>query len=94
MKKPWIDYYLINMSGKINKLFTNSWFGKTIIKKNKDKVKLLANTISNKFLREIVILNIISFAKNKKVMAKESGATNHYYYHSIIKNTIDLLKLF
>lgn len=71
-KKAWIDYYLINILRRINKFFINDKFGKTIIKKNNDKIRLSANTILNKFLRKIVILNIISLAKIREVITKKN----------------------
>lgn len=42
-----------------------------IIKKNKNIIKLLANTILSEFLREIVIFNIILLVKNKEIIAKK-----------------------
>lgn len=51
------------MSGRANKFFADDQFDKTIIQKNKDKIRPLANTTSNKFLKEIITFNIISFAK-------------------------------
>lgn len=69
MKKAWMDYCLINTSERANNFFADDWFSKTIIKKNKDKVKLSANTILDEFLREIVTLNIISLVKIREIMA-------------------------
>ena len=88
-----MDYCLINTSRKVNKFFVDNWFNKTIIKKSKDQVRLLANVISDKFLRETVILNIISLTKTKKVMVRESGATNYGHYHLVINNIVDISKL-
>ena len=93
MKKTWIDYYLINMSGRANMFFADDQFGKIIIKKNKDKVRLSANATSDEFLRETVMLNIISLAKTREVMGKETGATNYSNHYSMVNNTFDVLKL-
>ena len=71
----------------------NNRFGETIIKKNKDKVRLLANATSGEFLRETIVLNSISFAKTREVMARKSGATNHNNHHLAGNNTVDVLKL-
>ena len=87
-----MDYSLINTLGKANKFFADDLFGKTIIKENKDKVRPLANTISDKFLKETVVLNIISLAKTREVMARKSGATNHGNHYSAINNTVDVSK--
>lgn len=46
----------------------NHQFNKTIINKNKNEVILLANIILDEFLRKIIILNIISLLKLKKVI--------------------------
>ncbi len=81
------------MLEKINKFFANDRFGKTIIKENMDKVRPSANATSDKFLRERVVLNIISLTKTRKVMARESGVTNHGNHHSAINNTINVSKL-
>ena len=78
------------MLERANKFFIDNWFGKTIIKKNKDKVRPL---ISDRFLREIVALNIISLAKTREVMARKSGATNYGNHHSTVNNILDILKL-
>lgn len=88
-----MDYCLINTLGRQNKFFANNWFGKTIIKKNKNKVRPSANTTLDEFLKETVALNIISFAKTRKVIAKKSGAIEHSNHHSVVNNTVDVLKL-
>ena len=93
MKKAWMNYSLINMSRRANKFFADDWFSKTIIKKNKDKVKPSANVILDEVLRETVVLNIISLAKTREVMARESGATNHDNHYSAINNTVNVSKL-
>lgn len=77
IKKTWMNYCLINTSEKTNKFFINDWFGETIIKENKGKVRPLANATSDRFLKETVILNIILLAKTREVMARKSGATNY-----------------
>lgn len=81
------------MSRKINKFFVNYWFSKTIINKNKDKIKPLVNAISNKFLREIFVLNIISLTKTRQVIIKKCGTTNYSNYYLVLNNFIDILKL-
>lgn len=88
-----MNYCLINTSGKINKFFVDNWFFETIIKENKDKVQPSANSIQDKFLKEIVMLNIISLVKTKEVITRESGTTNFYNHHSTVNNTINILKL-
>lgn len=93
MKKVQINYCLINMLKSINKFFVDNWFGKTIITKNKDKVKLSANAILNKFLRKIIALNIISLVKTREVMARESVTINHNNDYLVINNTIDISKI-
>lgn len=81
------------MPGKANKFFADNWFGKTFIKENKNKVKPSANAILDQFLKETVVLNIISFAKIREVMTRENGTTNYRNHHLVINNTIDILKL-
>ena len=43
-------------------------------------------------MRETVALNILSLAKTRKVIIKESGVTNHGNHHSVVNNTVDVLK--
>ncbi len=93
MKKTWMNYCLINTSGRANKFFVDDRFSETIIKENKDKVRPSANATSDKFLKETVMLNIISLAKTREVMARKSGATNHSNHHSVVNNTINVSKL-
>lgn len=92
IKKTWMDYYLINILEKTNKFFVVDLFVEIIIKENKDKVKLSTNATSEKFLRETVMLNIISLAKTREVIAKESGIINYSNHHKAKNNTIDVLK--
>lgn len=73
--------------------FANNWFGKTIIKENKNKVKPLINVILNKFLKKIVMLNIILFTKTRKVIAKKSDTINQDNHYLAINNTINISKL-
>lgn len=88
-----MDYYLINILRKANKLFTNNRFGKIIVKKDNDKVNLSTNTMLDKFLREIVALSIILFAKIKEIMIRKSDTTNHGNYYLVINNNISISKL-
>lgn len=81
------------MSRIINKLYIDDWFGETIINDNKDKVGLLVNITLDEFFKETIALNIISLAKTRKIMAKESDAINHSNYHSVVNNNINILKL-
>lgn len=67
---------MINTLRKPITFFVDDWFDKTIIKKNKDKVRLLANTLLNEFLKETVALNImISLVKIREVMTKKMVPT-------------------
>lgn len=81
------------MLGKSNNFFADNWFGKIIIKENKEKVKPIANIILNKFLKGIVVLNIILLAKTREVIVKDSGITNYGNHHSVVNNTVDISKL-
>ena len=89
----WVDYCLINTTGKRNKFFADDGFSKTIIKENMNKVKQSANAILDKFLGKTIALNIISYAIITEVMTRKSGATHYCNYYSVINNTIDFSKL-
>lgn len=93
MKKIQINYCLINILIKPIKFFENNWFSKTIIKENQNNIKSSANTISDYFLREIIVLNIILSAKIKKVMIRKSGTTNYDNHYLKMNNTINISKL-
>lgn len=69
------------MSEKLNKFFRNNWFGETIIRENKDKIKLLTNVILIEFFRKTIALNFISFAETRKIRGKKSDATNYSNYY-------------
>lgn len=81
------------MSKKANKFFVDNRFSEIIINKNKNKVKLLANVTLAKFLKKIVMLNIISLAKSREVIVKESGVNNYDNHYLVINNIIDVLIL-
>lgn len=67
---------MINTLRKPITFFVDDWFDKIIIKKNKDKVRLLANILLNEFLKETVALNImISLVKIREVMTKKMVPT-------------------
>lgn len=66
-----MNYFLMNILERANKFFADNQFDETIIKGNKNKIKLLANPSLDKILREIITLNIILFAKTKETMAKK-----------------------
>lgn len=67
-RQTWLDYYLINFTDKEGKFYVNNQFKKTIIKLNKEKVRLSTNIKSDIFLRETIALNIISLWKNKEML--------------------------
>lgn len=72
-----MKYYLINIIKKVNKVFTNNWFGKITIKDNKNKIKPLANAILDKFLRKTVMLDLILLARIREIIVKKSDTINY-----------------
>lgn len=44
-------------------------------------------------MRETVVLNIISLAITREVIARKNGATNYGNHCSAVNNTVDVLKL-
>lgn len=71
----------------------DNWFDKTIIKKNKNIIRLLANIIFNKFLKKTIVLNIILFAETKEIKIKKRDFTSHGNNNWEINNTLNILKL-
>lgn len=60
--------FLINLFNRPSRVIANNWFGKKIILFNKTKVWLLANIKSELFFKKIIVLNVISLQKCKKVI--------------------------
>lgn len=88
--QAWLDYYLINPSGRLNKFYADDRFGKTIIKLCKEKVRPSSNASSDKFLQEIIAPNVLSLWKIKEVMAGAIQSTSHGNHHSPVGSTSDL----
>lgn len=84
---------MINASGRLDKFLVDDLLGKSIIKKNKDRIRPLANATSDEFLGETIALNIISLAKTREIMARESDVTNHGNPYLAVNNTVEVLKL-
>lgn len=63
-----------------------------LLKKNKNKIKPLANTILDKFLKGTIALNIISFTKTRKIIVWKSSTSNYGNYSLVTNNTIDVSK--
>ena len=59
-RQAWLDYCLINLTGREDKFYANNRFEETIIKLNKEKVRPSANAKSDVFLRKMITLNVIS----------------------------------
>ena len=66
-------------------------FGKKIILLNKEKIHLSANIISDKFLRETVVINIVSLWKCQEVVFRATGATLYGNCHSFAIRLPDIL---
>lgn len=60
LNQTWLDYSLINLCGNVDKFMTNNCFGKKIILLNSEKICLSTNITSDEFLREIVVIYVIS----------------------------------
>lgn len=72
-------------------LLVNDHFRKTIIKLYKKKIRLSSNAKSDQFLQKVIILNILSLWKIKKVMAYANKLTSHGNYYSIVSSVSDLI---
>lgn len=90
LKQAWHDYCLINPSKRSDKYCANNCFEKTIIKKNKDKVRLFANAKSHEFLKKMMGANIIFLVAIKEVLDRESSATRYGNHHSIISRMVEV----
>ncbi len=60
LKKTWLNYCLINLSGKPDKFMANDQFDERIVLFNKIKVCPSANVSTNKILKKIILMNVIS----------------------------------
>ena len=89
-RQAWLDYCLINISGRKGKFYADDRFGETIIKLNKEKVRPSSNAKSDEFLRKTIALNVMSLWKSKEVLAQATGATRHGSRHSVVDTTVDV----
>ncbi len=94
-KKPhtrqvWLSYCLISPSGRPNNFYADDYFGETIIKLCKEKVKPSSNAKSDQFLQEVIAPNVLSLWKIKEVMARAIESTSHDNYHSVVSSISDL----
>lgn len=58
--QAWLDYCLINASGRSEKFYPDNQLREIIIKLYKEKVRFSSNTKSDKFLDKLVASKIIS----------------------------------
>ncbi len=84
LKQAWLDYYLINLFRWADKFMANNWFGKKIILLNKKRIYLSINISSNKFLREIIVINVIFLWKYQEAVSHIIRATLHINCHSFV----------
>ncbi len=90
-RQAWLDYCLINLTGRKGKFYTDNRFGETIIKLNKEKVRPSANAKSDVFLRETIVLNVMSLWKSKEVLTQATGATRHRNCHLVVDTRSDVI---
>lgn len=77
LKQAWLDYCLINPSGRADKFMADDRFGERIILLNKEMICPSANASSDEFLRETVAMNVISLWKCREAISRTTGATSH-----------------
>lgn len=90
-RQAWLNYCVINLTGRERKFYADNQFEETIIKLNKKKVRPSANTKFDVFLRKTIALNIISLQKSKKMLAQAIGATWHGNCHLIVNICSDVI---
>lgn len=66
MKEVWLRFYLINISGRLNKFVPNDWFGEIIIILNKENINPSVNAKSDKFLCKTVLQNMLLLCNSKE----------------------------
>ncbi len=93
LKQAWLDYSLINLSGRADKFMADDRFGERIILLNKEKICPSANITSDEFLREIVAMNVISLWKCQEAVSHATGAISHGNQHSLTAKLPDILLL-
>ena len=89
-RRAWLDYCLINPTGRRNKFYADDRFGETIIKLNKEFIRPSANAASDRHLREVISLNVLALLKCKEVMARATGATSHGNCHAVVDTKHDV----
>lgn len=85
-----MNYYLINAFGYSNKFYADNQFKKIIIKLCKKKVKPSSNAKSDKFLKKIIMPNVLFLWKIKEVITRAIWSTSHKNHYSIIGSNFDL----
>lgn len=66
-------------------------FGKKIILFNKKKIYSSANSICNKFLRKIIVMNIIFLWKCQEAVSHATKVTLYGNQHNFIIKLLDIL---
>lgn len=90
IRKAWLDYCLINPSGKPDEFCSDDWFGETITQLNNEKLRSSDSPMGDTYLRDIVAPNAFSLWKSQEVMASATGATNHGDHHAVVKTHDDV----
>ena len=68
----------------------NNWFSEKIILLNKNKICLSVNAISNEFLREIVVINVMFLWKCQEAVSRATKAISHGNFHSFAAKLLDI----
>jgi hypothetical protein len=76
-KQAWVDYCLMNPNTRPDIYCAIDRHGKTVIRENKDKVRLSAKAKNDRFLRKVVARNVGSLQTSKRVMAECTGSTDY-----------------
>ena len=93
LKQAWLDYCLINPSKRADKFMANDRFGKKIILLNKKMICPSVNVLSDEFLRETVIMNMIFFWKCQEAISRTIRTTLHGNCHSFAAKLPNILLL-
>lgn len=84
-RQAWQTRSLINSFSWLNKFYANNQFSKIIIKLNKKKIQLFVNSKTNKFLKEMIIFNVLALQKNKDIMARITKITKNRNWYFVIE---------
>lgn len=81
------------MSAREANFIVTGHFNQHLVREVKNSHNSRNTSAADRFLRDVIAPNVLKFSKVKRVIAKESGATDYGSQHSPVTDRIDILRL-